>query len=210
MSTKLPALFGPHLLQFLRTHPQLPKNTWYFIAAITATILNRPDEIPTVYRHALEHVTAQGEAKLDEELQVLRRTREALLKTSAVAGAPKVINACVALKQATPQHLQDIDLDKSTTGRRVDVSEVPASQVLQRGQNFFDKVYGKIAARVTSMMKISGTEDLDLIAKLMYAFVLSNTKILDQAETSYVLIAALIPQDGSSLSSFEIHFLMNK
>ncbi|KAE8448138.1 hypothetical protein EG329_009742 [Mollisiaceae sp. DMI_Dod_QoI] len=195
--SNLPSLFTAPLLQYLRQHPQLPKNTWYFIAAVTLTVINRPDEIPIIYKHALDHVTThyEGQVKLDEELKVLRRMREALLKTSAVTGAPKVINACLALKEATPKHLQDIDGDISTTGRRVDISEVPSSQVLQRGQDFFDKVYGKISSRVTRMMNSSGTEDLDLIAKLMYGFILSNTTLLDQAETSYVLIAALIPQD---------------
>lgn len=210
MSSPLPQLFTPTLLQYLRKHPQLPKNTWYFIAAVTVTILNRPDEIPTIYRYALEHVTFEApdeQAKLNEELRVLRRTREALLKTSAVAGAPKVINACRALKDSTPQHLQDVDLDKSTTGRGADISEVSSSQVLQRGQNFFDKVYGKISGRVTRMMNSSGTQDLDLIAKLMYGFILSNESILVQAETSYVLIAALIPQDESSSSLSELYVL---
>ncbi len=203
--SNLPSLFTAPLLQYLRQHPQLPKNTWYFIAAVTLTVINRPDEIPIIYKHALDHVTIQceGQVKLDEELKVLRRMREALLKTSAVTGAPKVINACLALKEATPKHLQDIDGDISTTGRRVDISEVPSSQVLQKGQDFFDKVYGKISSRVTRMMNSSGTEDLDLIAKLMYGFILSNTTLLDQAETSYVLIAALIPQDVSYSNTFD-------
>ncbi|KUJ20926.1 uncharacterized protein LY89DRAFT_778571 [Mollisia scopiformis] len=218
MSSKLPPLITPPLLRYLRQHPQLPKNTWYLIAAVTLTILNRPDEIPTVYRHALEHVTSSnvpgsesqsssaydvhagdftnsvGKAKLNEELRILRRTREALLKTSAVAGAPKVINACVALKEATPQHLSDVD-KFSVTGRSDDISGLSLSLVLRRGQQFFDKIYGKISGRVTRMMKDSGTEDLDQIALLLYGFILSNTTLLDQAETSYVLIAALIPQD---------------
>lgn len=43
----------------------------------------------------------------------------------------------------------------------------------------------------------SGTEDLGLVAKLMYGYVLSNTGVLSAVETSYVLIAGLIPQDVS-------------
>lgn len=185
MASKLHALFSPPLLHYLRTHPQLPKDSWYFIAAVTATVLNRPEEIPTVFQHALEqHVTSHR--ALNEELKVLRRTREALLKTSAVAGAPKVINACIALKEATPKHLEDADGDKSITGRGADVSTVPVTQVLQKGQSFFDKIYGKISGRVTRMMNNSGTEDLDLIAKLMYGFILSNTTVLGQV--SHLLV----------------------
>lgn len=186
MSLKLPLLFTPPLLQYLRQHPQLPKDTWYFIAAATLTVLNRPDEISAIFKHALEHVdhTGDGQSKVNDELKVLRRIRESLLKTSAVAGAPKVINACIALKESTPKHLQDLDADTSITGRGADINEIPSNQVLQRGQAFFDRIYGKISSRVTRMMKGSGTEDLDLIAKLMYGYILSNTAILNQVSHS--------------------------
>ena len=44
-------------------------------------------------------------------------------------------------------------------------------------------------------MDRSGTEDLGLTARLMYGYVLSNTSILTAVESSFVLIAGLIPQD---------------
>ena len=47
-------------------------------------------------------------------------------------------------------------------------------------------------------MDRSGTEDLGLVARLMYGYILSNTRILSASETSYVLLAGLIPQDVSS------------
>ena len=67
--------------------------------------------------------------------------------------------------------------------------------MLQRGQFFFDSVYGKVARRVMGQLDGSGTEDLGLTARLMYGYLLSNTTVLTQAETSFVLIAGLIPQD---------------
>lgn len=84
---------------------------------------------------------------------------------------------------------------QSPTERRSDIYDVPPSTILERGQNYFEKVYGKISKRVMRQMDTSGTEDLGLLARLMYAHILSNTNILNSAETSYVLIAALIPQD---------------
>jgi hypothetical protein len=66
---------------------------------------------------------------------------------------------------------------------------------MNRGQNFFDMIYGKIAKRVMRQMDYSGTEDLGLTARLMYGHILSNLTVLDSAETSYVMIAGLIPQD---------------
>ena len=49
-------------------------------------------------------------------------------------------------------------------------------------------------------MELSGTEDLGAVAKLLYGHIVSNTTILSPVETSYVLIAALIPQDVSMIS----------
>lgn len=46
-------------------------------------------------------------------------------------------------------------------------------------------------------MDRSGTEDLGLVARLMYGYILSNTRILSPSESSLVLIAGLIPQDVS-------------
>ena len=48
-------------------------------------------------------------------------------------------------------------------------------------------------------MDRSGTEDLGNVARLMYGYLLSNTNVLNAAETSYVLLAGLIPQDVSWL-----------
>jgi len=44
-------------------------------------------------------------------------------------------------------------------------------------------------------MDNSGTEDLGVTARLMYGYLLSNTDILSPVETSWVLMAGLIPQD---------------
>ncbi|TQN75176.1 hypothetical protein CSHISOI_00243 [Colletotrichum shisoi] len=86
------------------------------------------------------------------------------------------------LKKVTPQHLLDepresnSHMTSSPTARHVDVYETPPSEVLQRGQDFWNLIYGKISKRILSQMDRCGTEDLGLT-------------------TSYVLIAGLIPQD---------------
>lgn len=107
----------------------------------------------------------------------------------------QTINALLALKAVTPPHLLDEHAGRSPTARAVDIYETPPSEVLQRGQDFFEKVYGKVSKRVMSQMDESGTEDLGLTARLMYSYLLSNTSILSPAETSFVMIAGLIPQD---------------
>ena len=74
---------------------------------------------------------------------------------------------------------------------------MPPSTILHRGQTYFDKVYGKVSKRVMGQMDRSGTEDLGITARLMYGYILSNTNVLTAVESSYVVMAGLIPQDVS-------------
>ena len=107
----------------------------------------------------------------------------------------KAINALFSLKSATPSPLLDEPLGYSPSARPSDLYNVPQSAVLHRGQRFFDQVYGKVSKRVMSQMDRSGTEDLGITARLMYGYILSNTNVLTAGETSFVLVAGLIPQD---------------
>lgn len=85
-------IMTPALLSALRRHPHLPRNAWPLVAATTLSALNRPDEIPGVYAHALEHGQGAADARPgdEEQLAISRRVREALVKSSAVSGMPKV------------------------------------------------------------------------------------------------------------------------
>ncbi|KAL5598971.1 hypothetical protein BROUX41_003710 [Berkeleyomyces rouxiae] len=197
MAPPLAPVITPALLSAIRTQSNLPNNTWYFITATALSILNRPDEISKVYRYALSHGPGpiDSSPKKDEQLNMTRRIREALVKSAAIGGLPKTINALFELKQATPPAFLDEPLAVSPTRRRSEVFETPSAVMLQRGQAYFDMVYGKITQRVMGNMDRSGTEDLGLTARLMYGYILSNTNILTPAETSYVILAALIPQD---------------
>lgn len=107
----------------------------------------------------------------------------------------QAINALFALKGATPPVFLDEPLGYSPTARAVEVYDIPSSTILHRGQTFFDKIYGKVSKRVMGQMDRSGTEDLGITARLMYGYILSNTSVLTAAESSYVLLAGLIPQD---------------
>lgn len=98
------------------------------------------------------------------------------------------------MKAVTPSHLLDDPGDTSPTTRRHDV-EKDSVEILERGEMFWDRIYGKISRRIMSQMERCGTEDLAVTARLMYGHILSNTQILSAPETSFVLIAGLIPQD---------------
>jgi hypothetical protein len=69
----LPSIITPALLSTIRTYPHLPHHAahaWYLIAATTLAVLNRPDEITTVYRYAISHGPGAVDCKLAHEEQL--------------------------------------------------------------------------------------------------------------------------------------------
>ncbi|MCJ1235300.1 hypothetical protein MMC14_003267 [Varicellaria rhodocarpa] len=193
----LPSLITPALLSSIRRHPQLPSHSWYFIACVTLSMLNRPDEIPKVFNHVIERGAGNVDSAPghEEKLKIARKTREALVKLAPIGGLPRTINALFSLKNVTASSLLDEPLRYSPTSRPIEVYDMPSSTILHRGQMYFDKVYGKVSKRVMAQMDRSGTEDLGITARLLYGYILSNTSVLTAAESSYVLMAGLIPQD---------------
>ncbi|KAK7935148.1 hypothetical protein PG985_000643 [Apiospora marii] len=188
-----PSIITSKVLASLRNYPNLPPHCWYLVAATTLAVLNQPHGIRDVYKYEVDQ---SGD---DQRLFILRRMREALIKASAVGGVPKTINALLSLKEVTPPELLEEPGESSPTERQRDIFETPPAKILGRGQTFFDKLYGRISRRIMGQLDRSGTQDLGLAARLVYGYLLSNLKVLSATETSFVLIAGLVPQDTGSL-----------
>jgi len=65
---------------------------------------------------------------------------------------------------------------------------------MTRGSQFFETVYGGMTKRVMGGMRNS-YDDIAVVAELMYGHVFSNTEVIGKRDTSFCLIAGLIPQD---------------
>ena len=87
-----PSIMTEAFVSAIRTYPRLPRCSWYFISGVTLSALNRPEEIPAVYSHAIEKGVGnvQTSPSHDEKLEISRKMREALVKSSAICGLPKV------------------------------------------------------------------------------------------------------------------------
>ena len=78
----------------LNHDPKLPRDSWYFVAAVAFAALNRPDVIPDLLKVAIEKRERNSDG---EGITVVRRLREALLKSAAVIGLPKVRSFLITL-----------------------------------------------------------------------------------------------------------------
>ena len=102
--TSLPKIITPTLLSYLRSHPSLPPQSWYYISAVALSAINRPDEIGAVFRDAVDRIGGERignngsreedgtvrKREREEQMKVARRMREALIKGGVVCGLPKV------------------------------------------------------------------------------------------------------------------------
>ena len=69
----------------IHQHPSLPKDSWYLITAAVLCALNRPQEVASVFKYALDE-----DAEFNQRLLTARRYREVLLKVAPICGLPKV------------------------------------------------------------------------------------------------------------------------
>ncbi|KAK9373043.1 AhpD-like protein [Lipomyces chichibuensis] len=214
------------ILASLRSTPLLA-SSWYYIAAATFSVCNRPEEIPAIFSYAIEHDAAQYPSPLqtisaqetwsrlstsgspsgstasfgseDESLFVecstadpdrvriiARKTREALLKAAALGGLPKSINSLIQLRNATPHEFREDGLMRP---------EIPVEEEVRRGTEFWNRVYGKVSRRVLAQMSTAYPDLAYYARQHVYSPLLSYTDVLSAKETSFVIIACLIPQD---------------
>ena len=112
MPPHLPSLLTPALLSAIRGQPHLPSHAWYFVAGVALSVLNRPDDIADVFKHALEKGPARVDAKPghDEQLVIARKMREALVKAAAIGGLPKVRSSTSSMLIATSQPITNAQL----------------------------------------------------------------------------------------------------
>lgn len=209
-SAKLSPTATTEFLNELETSEALPKDTWYFIAAAALCVLNRPEEVALVFKHAVDNCS-----DTKDQLRVARRIREALIKSGAVGGLPKVskvptcshahppnriqvIQTLLVLKRHTPAYLLD-DAGLSTSRSR-DFVETPPEEVFARGRAFWNAVYGQNADKLMHILNSCGTPDLGAAARMGYSFFLSHTDILTASETMFVTVSGAIVTDVSDPS----------
>ena len=65
------------------------------------SVINRPDEIPAVFKYALERGGGKTDATPShtEQLRIARQMREALIKAAPIGGLPKVSPILITLKR---------------------------------------------------------------------------------------------------------------
>lgn len=177
----------------------------YHVTLAHKTIELLSDVDPEQRRKALEREYQFPSVKQN---MITAKLREALLKTSPLAGLPKAINGLHTLKEFTPSKLlpkastidaweaamkDEIPCPESL--RRVVECKEDQLEVVNRGLKQWNNIYNKVSNRVVNNLHSSYPDLWYFTLVHCYGPLFSFDKILSVPETSLVIISALVPQD---------------
>ncbi|ODQ78365.1 hypothetical protein BABINDRAFT_162604 [Babjeviella inositovora NRRL Y-12698] len=182
---------------------ELPKLYHYLMLTnashtVTPTLEDANEAI--VSAKAYQELSAEGSAmplfpnsaaQLTVQQEQTNKIKDALLKAIALCGVPRVINALMTLKTATPSALRADELSVRAT--ETDSATIITER--ERGYKFWDQVYGKINNRVAHQMSSAYPDLWTYTINHIYGPLLSCTDVLSARESSLVIIACLVPQD---------------
>ncbi|KAI0781435.1 hypothetical protein BD413DRAFT_464106 [Trametes elegans] len=175
-------------------YPGALPNPWAIITAVAFNAANIPEAIPIVFKHALNELVADqqakgisGEAAHQEQLALTRKIRESVFQGGLVGGMSKTINSLIALHEATPENLRETKTLRNTNTHLSDFDK--------RGEERFRAMYRETADSVQALLD-SAYPDLGWFSTTVgYGITYGGTDVLSQVESSYTLVAALVAVD---------------
>jgi alkylhydroperoxidase/carboxymuconolactone decarboxylase family protein YurZ len=171
-------------LQSLYSIPNINRSSIPFLTCTVLALLNRPEELTAVISHAAA-VAASSPQNQDSAPSPRRvaveKAREALLKATVIGGYPCIINALHSLNPA--------ETGEPARQLRKESIATPKS-VYENAKTLWDRVYGKVANKVSDNLE-SSYPDLEEMIKVAYGVVLAEETVLDAKESELVFVAAL-------------------
>lgn len=180
------------------THPT--ENPWSWLAAIAFSALNRPEQASKVFEYAVKQLSTH-----QDKLLLAKKFRDSIFKAGIIFGYPKTINALIQLNTVMPEDLKESSVLRYASmllypGRKKNIishsdTNLSLSDLQRVGQSYFDSGYGTTSESVRGLIHNSYPDLGYLTIAIAYGFVYSFSDILNKYETSYTMIAALIPSD---------------
>ncbi len=165
---------------------------WY-ILAITC-ITTSPD--PESASHLYTYLTTKPENTTPAaRQQLIRRIREALIKSASIVGIPKPIESILAISKV--EGAEDRDYSSTREGWQCDEANTA------RGQAWFDKLYARNAADTTSLFD-AHRDFMWVSREITYGLYLSDRQVLDDLETQLVVLPGLMMQNLGMESHWHI------
>ncbi|KAJ1976800.1 hypothetical protein H4R35_002554 [Dimargaris xerosporica] len=140
-------------------------------------------------------VPGDSASSLPCKVRFVQRMREGLFKVSPICGIPKVISALRQCMLATDaETLAQLPVESRRARPLDQPAEEYLSSLYDRGQRFWDQVYGPNATKVSDALTAYDPDLNDFSIKDIYGKVLSDMSIINEVETELLLVSALASQ----------------
>ncbi|ERS95801.1 uncharacterized protein SPSK_04531 [Sporothrix schenckii 1099-18] len=159
--------------------------TWYCITACAFAACNQGGFVGDVYKAA---IASSDPDDIAHQQLVLRRIKEALLKTSVIFGIPRTINAFRALVRALPSPAaNEVASVRSHIARPADTDA--------RGLAYMRNIFRADLDPFLDTMDQYWPDLRTLVVTTIYGYYQSDTTVLGAVATSQLNIATLVPMD---------------
>ncbi|CDK26272.1 unnamed protein product [Kuraishia capsulata CBS 1993] len=162
----------------------LVENPWYMLVALVYTVKRKYADLVALSKYVLYR---DPSLSVDEKRRILRRIREALYKNGVLYGNPVMINAMLELRKGL-----DAELFEDTAYRD---HKKPLEDLETNGYDVFKRTYGDTTDEVVGLLKNVHPDYPYSALTLIFGPVLGFYDILNPAETSLTMVAALIAFD---------------
>ncbi|KAA8893776.1 hypothetical protein FN846DRAFT_977475 [Sphaerosporella brunnea] len=155
-------------------------NPALWVAGIVFAAHSLPSEVAEVYTHAVNSTTCAEEKK-----NTTRVFREALFKTGNLYGAPRMINSLLEVRKT-----MDVVGVPDEAGYRD--HDMPVEKLNEAGVKMFNHTYGEGAADTRELLRGVHPDFDYFMMSLIYGPINAFLGVIDAAQTSIAMIAALI------------------
>ncbi|KAK4509632.1 uncharacterized protein ATC70_006934 [Mucor velutinosus] len=181
------------ILESIHHEQDIIHDTWYIVAAVVMSSVNKPEDVKHVYDIIAQQVDQKQdlpkEAKNKLIAAVVLKLREAILKSYIIIGFPKTINTLQQLANATPAEIKALLPDKPL---RKEESWSDVQNERQRGKALFGTIYERHTDKVIKNMYSTHPDLAQTALNQLYGPTLSETSVLNARETSLVTVAGLM------------------
>ncbi|KAF7557725.1 hypothetical protein G7Z17_g411 [Cylindrodendrum hubeiense] len=162
----------------------LGSERWYILVIACLTTSRDPEAAKDLYLYLVNKPDNQYRGSGAQTL--IRRLREALVKSISLVGVCKPIEAILAISRV--ERPEDRDLSTTREGWQAD--EVNH----KRAQGWFQQIYTRNATDTIGLF--DAHKDFAWISgEITYGLFLSDRKVLDDVETQLVVLPAIMSQD---------------
>ncbi|KAK7733692.1 hypothetical protein SLS53_008159 [Cytospora paraplurivora] len=187
-STELSELFSLVKKKYETT--SLGKDQWYLLTISCLASGPSPETAADLYVYL---INSQEHRERCDRQALVRRLREALVKSVALIGVCKPLEAMYAISRVEREE----DKDYTTTRDGWQCDEANHS----RSREFYNKLYGRNAGDTDGLF--AAHRDFDFVCEeITYGFYLGDRQTLNDVETETIVLAAIMSQN----LKFETHW----